>query len=170
MAFEDIDRRRAVILALLTLIALPAIYFYSQNNSSAEDDADATTPGSVVVVDAPNRPPIVVNDADPPFLDGPVGDANPGVREIAIPTRPDNPPLELTASYRSTVPGVRACLVREVNPGLTVNVKNLDNGRSVTCVTARASTEQIADVILHTDSFTQLADPTEAPIAVELTQ
>ena len=63
---------------------------------------------------------------------------------------------------------MRACLVREVDPGLTVTVKNLDNGRSVTCVTARSSSEQVADVILHTDSFTRLADPTEAPIAVEL--
>ena len=58
-----------------------------------------------------NRPPITVSDADPIFLDGPVGDVNPGVNEIAIPSRPANAPLVLSASYRSTVAGVRSCLV-----------------------------------------------------------
>jgi hypothetical protein len=53
---------------------------------------------------------------------------------------------------------------------LTVSVTNLDNGRSITCVTSIAPFSQIADIVLHTDTFSLLADLTEAPITVELTQ
>ncbi|MGA9278628.1 hypothetical protein [Ilumatobacter sp.] len=172
MAFEDIDRRRFLILALLTLIALPAIYFYSQRDDATADDPTSVTvdEAALDVNDASNRPPIVVSDADPAFLDGPVGEAVPGVNEIAVPTRPETAPLVLSASYRSTVPGVNTCLLRNVGLGIPVTITNLDNGRSLTCVTAQAPQGQVADVVLHTGSFTKLADVTEAPITIELTQ
>jgi len=178
MAFEDTDRRRSLLLGVLTLIALPAIYLYSQTNTSTEtsnDDIAAeaapATDGEPPVTDnGTNRPPITVSEAAPIFLDGPVGDVNPGVNEIAIPSRPAIAPLELSASYRSTVAGVRSCLVRGLTGGLSVSIKNLDNGRSITCVTRTAPFNQVADVVLHTETFSILADPTEAPITVELTR
>ena len=181
MAFEDTDRRRSLLLGVLTLIALPAIYLYSQMNASADTSGDAAaeiaadaapaTDGAPPITDnATNRPPITVSDADPIFLDGPVGDVNPGVNEIAIPSRPAIAPLELSASYRSTVAGVRSCLVRDLAGGLSVSIKNLDNGRSVTCVTRAAPFEQVSDVVLHSETFALLADPTDAPISVELTR
>lgn len=179
MAFEDSDRRRSLLLGVLTLIALPAIYLYSQSNASDDpqdtgvvtsDVTITTDPAPPITDNAANRPPITVSDAEPVFLDGPVGDVNPGVNEIAIPPRPDQPVLELSASYRSTVAGLRSCLVRNLTTGLTVSIKNLDNGRSITCVTRTAPFTQVADVVMHTDTFTLLADVTEAPIAVELTR
>lgn len=182
MAFEDTDRRRSLLLGVLTLIALPAIYLYSQSDASADitdnditaeiaaEAAPVTDGGPPVTDNAANRPPITVSDADPIFLDGPVGDVNPGVNEIAIPSRPVIAPLELSASYRSTVAGVRSCLVSGLAGGLSVSIRNLDNGRSITCVTRAAPSAQVADVVLHTDTFSLLADPTEAPITVELTR
>ncbi len=95
MAFEDTDRRRSLLLGVLTLIALPAIYLYSQSNTSTGPDGAAevaadTAPGTdaapPVTDRGANRPPITLSDADPIFLDGPVGDVNPGVNEIAIPS------------------------------------------------------------------------------------
>ncbi len=179
MAFEDTDRRRTLLLGVLTLIALPAIYLYARSDASADTSGDsdpsaevvaATDPVPVVTDNGSNRPPITVSDTDPIFLDGPVGDVNPGVNEIAIPSRPAIPPLELSASYRSTVAGVRSCLVRGLTTGLTVSIKNLDNGRSITCVTSTAPFTQVEDVVLHSDTFALLADPTEAPISIELTR
>lgn len=179
MAFEDTDRRRTLLLGVLTLISLPVIYLYSRPDTSA-DTSDGADPSAEVVPGADNappitdngsnRPPITVSDADPIFLDGPVGDVNPGVNKIAIPSRPSVPPLELSASYRSTVPGIRLCLVRGLTTGLTVSIKNLDNGRSITCVTSTAPFTQVEDVVLHSDAFALLADPTEAPIKIELTR
>jgi len=177
MAFEDTDRRRSLLVGVLTLIALPLIYLYSQSGASddASDDATATSEvtvstdaGPPITDNASNRPPITVSDADPVFLDGPVGDVNPGVNEIAIPPRPDQPVLELSASYRSTVAGLRSCLVRGLTTGLTVSIRNLDNGRSITCVTRTAPFTQVEGVVMHTDTFTLLADVTEAPITVEV--
>lgn len=172
MAFEDIDRRRFLLLGLLTLIALPAIYFYSQRDDAGSSDAEAVATDAVAVEvdDGSNRPPLELTDDDPTFLDGPVGDANPGVNEIAIPQNPENAPLRLVASYRSNVPGVGTCLLREIGSGVTVTVRNLDNGRTVSCITGQAPESQVADLVLHTDAFLRLADPTEAPIAVEVTQ
>jgi hypothetical protein len=179
MAFEDTDRRRLLLLGVLTLIALPVIYLATQSDSSSDVDsapdtvseaAPPTDGAPVITANASNRPPITVSDADPIFFDGPVGDVNPGVNEIAIPARPETPPLELSASYRSTVAGVRSCLVRRLTSGLTVTIKNLDNGRTITCVTSTAPFSQTVDVVLHSDTFALLADPTEAPITIELTQ
>lgn len=172
MAFEDIDRRRFLLLGLLTLIALPAIYFFSQRENAevADDGAVATDEVAIELDSDSNRPPIEVNDDDPTYLAGPVGNVNPGVNEIAIPQQPENAPLQLSASYRGNVPGVQTCLVRDIGAGVNVTVKNLDNGRTVTCFTGQPPESQVADIVLHTDAFLRLADPTEAPIAVEVTQ
>ena len=178
MAFEDTDRRRSLLLGVLTLIALPSIYLYTQSDRSTYTDSDdiAAEVGSAIDGEPPitdnatNRPPITVSDADPIVLAGPGGDVNPGVNKIAIPSRPATAPLVLSASYRSTVAGLRSCLVNGLVGGLTVSIKNLDNGRSISCVTRVAPTLQVADVVLHTDTFSILADPTEAPITIELTR
>jgi hypothetical protein len=173
MAFEDSDRRRTYLLAMLTLIAVPVIYFVSQ--ADGDDPVESTDPAvSAEAAEAPNsssnRPPLEPPADEPIFLDGPPSDLSPGVAEIAVPKRPDPPPLELTGSYRSSVAGVRTCLVREVRSGLSVTITNLDNGRSITCVTAFGPEGQVADVVMHTTTFSLLADLTDAPIPVELAQ
>lgn len=172
MAFEDIDRRRFLLLGLLTLIAIPAIYLVSQREAAEPTDTVAVSDegAAAPVEDGPNRPALAPTDEDPTYLDGPVGNANPGVNEIAIPAEPESPPLELTASYRSDVPGVGTCLLREIGPGASVVVKNLDNGRKIACVTAQAPESQVAGLVVHADAFLRLADPTEAPIMVEVSQ
>ncbi|MGB3734271.1 MAG: hypothetical protein WA964_04890 [Ilumatobacter sp.] len=180
MAFEDSDRRRTTVLLILTIIALPIIFFVTRGDD-ADGDAGVVDPstGEPIPVDAdpmaasdngPSRPPLAASDAEPTFLDGPAADPSPGVAEVAVPARPDTAPVRLDASYRSTVAGQEACLVKDLDSGLSVTVTNLDNGRSVTCVTSIAPFSQTADIVLHTDAFSLLADLTEAPITVELTQ
>ncbi|MEP1123104.1 MAG: hypothetical protein ABJH68_04340 [Ilumatobacter sp.] len=178
MAFEDSDRRRTSVLLILTIIALPVIFFVTRADSTDDGAAVDPTTGEVIAVDdgttgaadGPNRPPLVASDAEPTFLDGPSVDPEPRVAEVAVPVRPETAPMRLSASYRSTVPGDRTCLVQGLESGLTVTVKNLDNGRAVACVTEVAPFSQTADIVLHTDAFSRLADVTEAPITVELTQ
>jgi hypothetical protein len=176
MAFEDSDRRRSVLLALLTLIALPAIYIYSRSiDESPRSEATPTelrVDGEVLTAsdNGPARPPIEFPDAAPIFLDGPVAELSPRIAEIAVPARPATPALQFSASFRSTVNGVRSCLVKELRSGLSVTVTNLDNGRSITCVTSIAPFNQTADLVMHTEAFSLLADLTEAPITVELVQ
>ena len=179
MAFEDSDRRRTTVLLMLTIIALPVIFFVTRGDDAESDTGVDPATGEVIPADddtmiasdnGPSRPPLVESDAEPTFLDGPAADPNPGVAEIAVPARPETPPIRLAASYRSTVAGQRSCLVKDLTSGLSVTITNLDNGRSITCVTSLASFSQTADIVLHTDAFSLLADLTEAPITVELTQ
>lgn len=178
MAFEDSDRRRSVLLGMLTVITVPAIYLATRSDPA--DTVSSTDPVTGIEIDAgrdgsladsrPNRPPTSLFDDDPVFLDGPLVDANPGVAEVAIPARPATAPMQMSASYRSNVNGLRTCLIRALPSGRTVTVKNLDNGRSISCVTAISPATQTADVVLNTATFSLLADLTEAPITVELTQ
>lgn len=179
MAFEDSDRRRTTVLLILTIIAVPIAFFVTRADDAEGDVGVDPATGEVIpangdTLDAsdngPSRPPLVASDAEPAFLDGPAADPNPGVAEIAIPQRPETAPVRLEASYRSTVAGQRTCLVKDLPSGLTVSVTNLDNGRSITCVTSIAPFSQTAAIVLQTDTFSLLADLTEAPITVEVTQ
>ena len=179
MAFEDSDRRRTTVLLILTIVALPVIFFVARGDDAAGDAIIDPTTGEVIPAgddtqtasdNGPSRPPLVASDADPTFLDGPAADPNPGIAEVAVPARPDTAPIRLEASYRSTVAGQRTCLVKDQDSGLSVTITNLDNGRSITCVTSVAPFTQRADIVVHTDAFSLLADLTEAPITVELTQ
>jgi hypothetical protein len=181
MAFEDTDRRRTLLLALLTLVVLPATYFLNRaDNGDGAVDADtsvatvasapASTAGPMTTDGSSSRPPLEAPDDKPVFLDGPPPDPDPRVVEVAVPPRPDVEPLELTASYRRTVSGVTTCLVADVSAGIPVTVTNLDNGRSVECITAPAPDNQTAGIVLHTETFSKLADLTDAPVPVEVTQ
>jgi hypothetical protein len=163
MAFEDSDRRRAVLLTLLTIIALPTIYLVTRSDEPAADGAVAASSG-------PNRAPIDFVQDKPVFLDGPILVREDEPATIAVPQRPAQESVRLTASFRSSVAGARSCLVVGVESRITVRIENIDNGRSLTCVTGFAPFDQQVDVVLPPASFAELADLTEAPITIELTR
>jgi hypothetical protein len=175
MGIEDTDRRRFFLLGILTVIALPAIYLVSRGDLSGTIDAgDPTAVDGALGTEpnSPNRPAIELSEKEPTFLDGPAPNDVLAVSEIAVPERPQNPPVQLNASYRSSIRPTSTCFVKPgsgVRAGVTVTVKNLDNARTVSCRTTPGPEGQAVDVVLHTDSFLDLADPTEAPIIVELT-
>ncbi|MFK8022973.1 MAG: hypothetical protein AB8G26_03325 [Ilumatobacter sp.] len=162
MAFDESDRRRTFVLALLTVVAVPVLIL------AARPDEVETTTAPVASV-AANRPPIDFVQDDPVFLDGPVVVEDNDPAAIAVPQRPAQESVRLEASFRSSVAGARSCLVRDFEIGVTVRVENLDNGRSITCVTAIAPLNQTVDVVVQTATFSRLADLTEAPITIELT-
>lgn len=187
----DHDRRRLLLAAIMTMIAVPAFFILRGDDSSS---APAATSGDVinpvddnVINPLPDQaapaateqpatsnesklPPLEPPDDDPIFMNGPVANAEDEIAEVAIPAQPAIPPIVVEASYLSTVPGTRSCLIRGVESGRTVRVTNLDNGRSITCVTVIAPATQRNDLVMHTESFEQLADLTDAPIAVEVGQ
>ncbi|MEM1333856.1 MAG: hypothetical protein AAGG08_10390 [Actinomycetota bacterium] len=189
--FDDTNRPRIGLALVVTAVAL-VVWVVMQAGSSDEsaadtpetapvptaingvplesaDVADDTATAPTSSADVPSRPRVESPDDVPVFMDGdtPVG-GDTAVPEIAVPEAPAIEPLRQEATYRSTISGFRTCLVRELESGLTVTVTNVDNGRSTTCVTALAPSNQIDDVVMHTRSFQQIADLTEAPIVVEI--
>ncbi|WP_420452826.1 hypothetical protein [Ilumatobacter sp.] len=176
MAFEDTDRRRTVFLALVTILALPALYVL--NRTEIDDGSDGATAvvtdGSVVGSDdpgtggrTPSRPPIEAPDDEPVFMDGGAPRDEPRVAEVAVPARPESPPAQMDASFRRTI-GESTCPVLDFEAGVDVDVTNLDNGRTIECTTTSAGDDQVAGIVLGFEAFSRLADPTEAPIPVDV--
>ena len=66
--------------------------------------------------------------------------------------------------------GPQTCLTNDVEPGLTVTVTNVNNRRSVECVTAGTTSTLTAGIVLHPDAFSTIADLTDAVVPVEITR
>ena len=192
MALDGNDRPRLMIAAFLTIVALPLLWITTRSDDSAGDSNQAEAasaenlsingipldaapvsgagePGPTTTSNRSNLPALEPIEDSPVFMDGPAAEPVDTPNQIAVAERPEVAPLQLSATYRSTIAGFRSCLVAGFPSGRTVTVRNLDNGREVTCVTSIAPADQIDDVVLHTRSFEELADLTEAPIPVEIT-
>ncbi|WP_395152668.1 hypothetical protein [Ilumatobacter sp.] len=185
MALDDTDRRRFYFAALLSLIALPALWFVNRDdpapgpniatagvdvgNQAASAETTAGTPITVqTTIGQSNLPtPDTIRDTDPIFLDGPAPQQG-GVTKIAVQTADGSDSIFAQATFLSTVPDTLTCFAKDIEPGQIVTVINLDNLRSTTCSIMLAPVNQPTDIVLHTDNFVQLADLTDAPISVQV--
>lgn len=169
MTRPDPDRRRFVLATLVTLLALPALWWINQDGDSGApnvasvgvevgDESDAA-PGGEPATEAGE-------DTEPAFLDGP-SSGNAGVAEIAVPAPPEEEPIIGSASYSSIISGGQ-CLTNHTEPWNEVTVVNLNNNRSIKCLVAPAPESQTTDIVIHTRRYNSLADLTDAPIPVEI--
>lgn len=173
MALDDTDRRRFLLAAVVTVIALPALWWANRSDESARPnvatagveigDADGGNADQTSPVDA--EP---VGDRAPVYLDGPAAEALPAVADIAVPAT-GQLVVRQSATYSSALAPGR-CLAKGASNGERVRVVNLENNRSVTCVVTFAPAEQRDDLIMSRVAFLELADLTDAPIPVEIRQ
>jgi len=172
MALTDTDRRRFIAVTVLTLVALPALWWAntSQNNSTSPNLAvagidpgvDAGTPEN-----APDANTDELDDVAPVFLEGPTSAAGAGQAEIAIPAKPLIDGVVAKATFRSSVP-TGTCVVAGITSGSRVTVVNLDNNRSVSCTTVITPGGAPGELVMNTSTFAGIADLTDAPISVEI--
>lgn len=174
MALSDTDRRRIVMATAVTLVALPALWWA---NVSAESTSPNVAAAGVPIESgaAPGASPTTAGGAsdepgatDPVFLAGPSGNTDGSQRVIAVPAQPAVEGFTAVATFRSSMATSGTCIVAGVPSGSTVTVINLDNGRSVSCRTVLGPDD--TGVVLDTAAFSELADLTDAPIAVEIHQ
>lgn len=178
------DRRRVVAASVVSLVALPSLWLMSRDDPTAP----ATVVGSGVVVGPESSDEPAGADAARSYVAsssealGSAGGAflvQPEVAPerpdtagepvtVAVPARSSAPSATGRATYRSTVPGESICLVTAAPFNARVTVTNVDNGRSITCVASMSPVGSRDDIVLHTASFTQIADLTDAPVPVEL--
>lgn len=171
MALNDTDRRRLIAATVLTLVALPALWWAntSENNSTSpnlavaglEPVGDASTPG-VALTEAER-----LDDVAPVFLEGPTSAAGAGQSEIAIPSKPLIEVVTAKATFRTGIPS-GTCIVSGMASGSAVTIVNLDNNRSVRCTTVLAPGDESGPLILRKSEFASIADLTDAPISVEI--
>ena len=195
MAPNDSDRRRFLLASAMTLLALPALWWANKQADSgapnvatvgvevASDgagDADAaiapidvtgavastTIPVVSTTPTVPVTPP--ATDPAPVFLEGPSANGATAAPPIGVPAAPTVATITTQATYRSTISPADTCLVADVETGTRITVTNLDNGHSVTCIATRVYSVGEA-LVMHTNTFAQIADLTDAPVPVDIT-
>jgi hypothetical protein len=172
MVLTDTDRRRIFAVTVLTLVALPALWWAntSENSSTSPNLAVA---GIDPVVESPTTAPAQtatddgLDDVAPVFLEGPTSAAGAGQAEIAIPAKPLIDSVIAMATFRSNLAD-GTCIVAGMTSGSRVTVVNLSNNRSVSCTTMLAPGNLPGDLVMNTDAFASIADLTDAPISVEI--
>ena len=180
---QDYAQRRRVALALaITVIAAPAAFLL---NRSGDDDAPetvatfATVVGTVPGVDGSVGVALVPTtespeDTDPlgtasaGYLSGTTVPADVGAAQIAVPRLPES--VKGMASFSSDIDSTLRCHASaEVPFNATITVTNLDNSRSVQCVSSIGGEPPEETVVLATATFAQIADLTDAPVPVQIT-
>jgi hypothetical protein len=176
VALNNTERRRILLATTLTFLALPALWWANQSEGASAPNiatvgvdvgAEGESAGSASGEATPAAQPDQLGKTDPVFLDGPAGDGG-GAAEIAVPAAPRRELITTSATFSSKLPSTTRCLIPGIAIGSQITVVNLDNNRSTTCVTLLAPSGSNADLVLHTSTFAELADLTDAPIPVEI--
>jgi hypothetical protein len=162
--------------SFITLVALPSLWLMNRDDPTGP----ATVAPSGVVVASENAP---VATPAPHRSMGTVGGAfleSPEVPversrtadepiAVAVPAARSGVFMSTRATYRSSIPSSSVCFVADAPYGARVTVTNVDNGRSISCIASVSNLGNRDPVIVHTDSFIQVADLSDAPIHVEIT-
>jgi len=165
------DRRRLLLAAAVTIIALPTIWFFTRSEPSGRAAASTlAVAGSTDGSSTNDSGDAVFDTADPIFVDGPTTPPKPAVVQIVVPAQVEEGHVDGGATYKRTIgdqPDSCAAPHAPFNRKLTVT--NRDNGRSITCVNrAAASLGKGLEVMLTTDAFGQIAQLIDAPVPVRI--
>ena len=159
------DRRRMTLVAILTLVVVPAVVFFTRGEPQAEV-ASVAAAG----IDIGGSPTSTSEPPAPIFLSGPNVLSPTGTAVVAYPSANA---MEITglgtfSSFNGAPPTV--CNSPLAPYGIRLVVKNLNNGRSISCSNVMMpSTPANVSVVLHTELFVQLSDLVNAPIPVSIT-
>jgi hypothetical protein len=184
LRFEPTDRRRIVLLAIVTAACTPLLL----NGSKSATPASAPTPGGVNLATEiqSGEPASTVTDASTstapttsttlqlPFLVGPSTTQPAAPVLIGVPAAAPGNVYQGLALYRTfpvnwqNLP--RPCLVDDVAPsGTTITITNLNNARTTTCIVAtKAALPEGHVVALSEKVFSEIADVTESPVPVRI--
>ena len=183
MAHDYAQRRRVALALAITVIAAPAAFLL--NRSSGDDDADRrrrSKPWSArslppAAASSPARPVDRVGRRDRRARHLacrlPVGHTVP-VDVVAGPDRRAPPARVGEGDWprsAATIDSTLRCHANaaEVPFNATITVTNLDNSRSVQCVSSIGGAQPETTIVLATATFAQIADLTDAPVPVQIT-
>ena len=173
MKFDDRDRRRLVYASALTIAALPAVWLVNRDDESSVRPNVAAVGAAVGDVTGSTTPATVdpMGDVPPQFMQAP---AVPAVAP-AGPVAPvigagDGTVLATgTAIFRRAITDAKTCAFSGVPAGSHVVVVNVANDRSTDCWTAlRPPDRPLDEMVMSATAFAEIADPTAAPIHVEI--
>jgi hypothetical protein len=176
LRLDDRDRRRLLIASALTVVALPAVWLANRDDSASLRPNVAAVGAPVADGETSSAPPATIDPmgtVEAQYLDGavPAPPATTGPITPAIGTPDGHVVATATATFRRSVTNDRTCLYNGVTVGSRITVLNVDNDRSMTCTTAlRPMDQPQTELVMSADAFASIADPSEAPIVVEIRQ
>lgn len=171
------DRRRLVIAAALTLIALPAIWLFARggpgNGSAAPNVAGAAgvaVPGNGVTSAASGGTVDPFGTDNPIFVDGPSTPPKAAIVPIVVPAVTEAKHIDGLATYKhNDDPTTQTCSATNADYNATLVITNLDNGRSITCVNKKPEFfGHGIEIQLTTEQFELIGQLVDAPIHVRI--
>ena len=163
-----IDRRRTTFAALLTAIALPALWLINRDDPSTPTTAAVGVAAPAAQVSAP---PDTYAPQAPVFLGGDAPPPPPVVIQVDQPPSSDGTAFEGRATFRRLGPPESVgCSAPNAPKDHSITVTNVDNGLTLTCYnTAAFAPPPGIDVVIHTDLFATICDLADAPVHVRVT-
>ena len=158
------ERRRLVVAATLTAVALPALWLF--DGSEADDSA---APATAADADAVASDPGA--SAVPVYLDDTTPVVAPAVIDIAVPERPGAREANGRATFKQYLdaPVERPCTTSLAPTGVELTITNIDNGHSTTCTNTRSVTVPPgADIAIDTEVYIVIGELVEAPVPVRI--
>ena len=171
MKLDDRDKGRLLVLAVLTLLALPTIWLINRDRDDSRPNVAAVgiNPGS--------------QDAtSPPTTFDPMGPGGDGYLEQVTIVTPATVSIshgdggettlgQAVATYTTSHSlGPSLCRYNGISGGQVVTVVNVANGRSMRCTTRIWPGGDHGTLVMRDTKFQQIADLTSAPIHVEIRQ
>jgi hypothetical protein len=172
--FDDRDRRRLLVASALTVAALPAVWLANQGDEGSPRPNVAAVGAAVDDASRPTTHTSVdpMGTVGPQFLDGTAAPADrPQAVAPVVGGADGHVVATATAIFRRNVTDDHRCLFNGVPVGSRVTVVNVDNARSIQCTTVLRPMDQPQDeLVMSAAAFAEIADPSAAPIDVEIRQ
>lgn len=159
------ERRRLVVVIALTVILLPLMFVGGGNNSESSGDPETSSTVAVPGVVSDTEP------ANPAFLPVEGNSAIPEIITVNVPAPPAGTMIKGNSTFIRwpQTMGLRPCATPHALIGAVVTVKNLNNGRTISCDNVSIQPLTPGNVIvIHTELFVELADLVDAPLPVEI--
>ena len=175
MKLDERDRGRILLLAVLTLLALPMIWLVNRS------DDDSARPNVAAVGLDPGEPgpepeaataPASAEQIDPMGTSGaaylaPTPTAEQSTPEVVYGTVSGEAVGMAVATYRHNI-GRDVCLYNGTDLGARVTIVNVANGRSTECTTSYLSGGTTSELVMDSQRFATIADLVSAPVHVEV--
>ena len=159
MALSVYERRRATVLAVVTVVVLGIAWGNRSDGEATTTEPVVTTTTALVDESIP----------DPVILGGPAPLAPSGSAAIAYPAVNPNERTGVATFSNLGYTQTAVCYSTVVPAGATVTVTNVNNGRTVKCTSVYSLLVPSGmDIMLHSSVFTKIANLIDAPIPVKI--
>lgn len=174
------DRRRVTFACLLTLVALPTLWFLNRDDDNADGGVNQAADTSAP---PPETAPTAADDAlapatvDPMALDESIylsgdGTEQPDVVvDVAVPPAEDGEVVSARATFSSNFTAAGLCVGGPGEVGTVFTVTNVNNNRSTDCTVVAGGgiiEPEAGTIVLERSVYLEIATASDAPVPVEI--